>query len=243
MNCQKEVLTLFAQRPIVEKHLRYALYHPSAEAIASMICDIFFKIINAITFNLCLYFMTKSRRGPSVFFFYLLMSFSIGLVMSIIFRTIGRASRTLFQALVPAGLLMLDLIIFTGFVIPQRYMLHWCRWLRYPDPLAYAFEALIVNEFHGRKFTCDDSISISLLPQYQGVDGESSSRVCRSVGAKPGQNFVLGDDYTTSQFEYDWNHRWRNYGIIIGFTFVLMCCYIFAAERVRQKKSRGEVLI
>lgn len=31
-----EILLLYAQRPIVEKHQRYALYHPSAEAVASM---------------------------------------------------------------------------------------------------------------------------------------------------------------------------------------------------------------
>lgn len=34
-----EILTLYAQRPIVEKHARYALYHPSAEAWASMLTD------------------------------------------------------------------------------------------------------------------------------------------------------------------------------------------------------------
>lgn len=35
-----EILTLYAQRPIVEKHSRYAFYHPSAEAFASMLTDI-----------------------------------------------------------------------------------------------------------------------------------------------------------------------------------------------------------
>ena len=46
--------------------------------------------------------------------------------MSMIFRTIASVSRTLFQALVPAALLILDLVIFTGFVIPKSYMLGWC---------------------------------------------------------------------------------------------------------------------
>ena len=31
-----EILTLYSQRPIIEKHARYALYHPSAEAWASV---------------------------------------------------------------------------------------------------------------------------------------------------------------------------------------------------------------
>ena len=44
-----EILTLYAQRPIVEKHTRYALYHPMAEAIASMIVDLPCKIIVSVS--------------------------------------------------------------------------------------------------------------------------------------------------------------------------------------------------
>jgi ABC-type multidrug transport system permease subunit len=47
-----EILTLYAQRPIVEKHNEYAFYRPSAEAFASMVCDTPYKILNAIFFNL-----------------------------------------------------------------------------------------------------------------------------------------------------------------------------------------------
>lgn len=43
-----EILTLYAQRPIVEKHTRYAFYHPSAEAFASMLTDLPYKILNSI---------------------------------------------------------------------------------------------------------------------------------------------------------------------------------------------------
>jgi ATP-binding cassette, subfamily G (WHITE), member 2, PDR len=111
-------LTLYAQRPIVEKHARYALYHPFAEAISSMIYDIPYKIINAITFNLPLYFMTNLRREPEAFSIFLLFSFVSTLTMSMIYRTIGSASRTLAQALVPAAIILLALIIYAGFILP-----------------------------------------------------------------------------------------------------------------------------
>jgi ABC-type multidrug transport system permease subunit len=39
-----QILTLFAQRPIVERHKRYAFYHPSAEAFASMLTDLPYKV-------------------------------------------------------------------------------------------------------------------------------------------------------------------------------------------------------
>lgn len=132
-----EILTLYAQRPVVEKHARYAYYHPSAEAFASMLTDLPYKILNSITFNLTLYFMTNLRREPGPFFFFLLVSFFLTLAMSMLFRTIASVSRTLSQALTPAAILILAIVSFTGFAIPTRYMLGWSRWINYIDLVAY----------------------------------------------------------------------------------------------------------
>ncbi|KXH52374.1 ABC-2 type transporter [Colletotrichum salicis] len=44
-------MTLYAKRKIVEKHARYALYHPSAEALSAMIVNLPYKIVNAILMN------------------------------------------------------------------------------------------------------------------------------------------------------------------------------------------------
>ncbi|KAM0481013.1 hypothetical protein ACHAPX_003904 [Trichoderma viride] len=236
-----EILTLYAQRPIVEKHARYALYHPSAEAISSMLCDLPYKVVNAIIFNITLYFMTNLRREVGPFFFFLLISFASVLVMSMIFRTIASASRTLFQALVPAALLILSLVIFTGFVLPTRYMLGWCRWIGYIDPLSYAFEALVVNEFHNREFECVDFIPSKNFPEYSNVS--SANQVCSSVGAVSGQLYVSGDAYVGSAFQYEWSHRWRNFGIVIAFIIFFLFTYMVSAELVSEKKSKGEVLM
>lgn len=235
-----EILTLYAQRPIVEKHSRYALYHPSAEAVASMLVDMPYKVMNCLVFNIILYFLTNLRREPGAFFFFMLISFCTVLAMSMIFRTIASASRTLSQAMVPAAILILGLIIFTGFVIPIDYMLGWCRWMNYIDPLAYAFEALMVNEFHNREFTCTEYVP----PMIGGyADVGSDNRVCTAIGSITGSNIVFGDDYLQSGFRYSWSHRWRNFGILIGFIIFFLGIYMIAAELVSEKKSKGEVLV
>jgi len=46
----------------------------------------------------------------------------------------------------PAALIILALVIYTGFTIPTRDMHPWFRWINYLDPVAYAFEALMINE-------------------------------------------------------------------------------------------------
>ncbi|OQO05241.1 hypothetical protein B0A48_09008 [Cryoendolithus antarcticus] len=231
-----EILTLYAQRPIVEKHSRYALYHPSAEAIASMLTDMPYKIMNAIIFNIALYFMVNLRREPGPFFFFMFASFLTTLMMSMLFRTIASVSRTLAQAMAPAAVLILGIVMFTGFAIPTRYMLGWCRWINYLDPVAYAFEALMVNEFHGRRYACS-----AYVPSYG--DLAQREQVCSAVGSEAGLASVNGDDYLASAFQYYNSHKWRNIGIIILFTAALMTFYIVATELISSKKSKGEVLV
>ncbi|KAH6666409.1 putative ABC transporter [Halenospora varia] len=234
-----EILTLYAQRPIVEKHSRYALYHPSCEAFASMLMDMPYKITNAITFNLVIYFMTNLRREPGPFFFFLLISFTLTLTMSMLFRSIASLSRTLSQAMAPAAVLILAIVIYTGFTIPTRYMLGWARWINYLDPVAYGFEALMINEFHNRTFSCAKFVPGGA--NYEGVGG--LNRVCSAVASAAGASSVNGDAYIKSAFGYDHSHKWRNFGILIAFMIGLMCVYLTAAEFITAKKSKGEVLV
>lgn len=90
--------------------------------------------------------MSNLRREPGAFFFFLLVSYLTVLTMSGIFRTTAAISRTLSQAMVPSTMLLLGLVMYTGFVIPVDYMPGWSRWINYIDPVAYAFEALMINE-------------------------------------------------------------------------------------------------
>lgn len=217
------------------------MYHPSAEAVASMLVDLPYKVMNTIAFNLVLYFMTNLRREPGAFFFFLLVCFLATLSMSMIFRTIASSSRTLSQAMVPAAVIILALVIFTGFVIPIGYMLDWCRWMNYLDPLAYAFEALMVNEFHNRDYTCNAYVPSIEIKGYDNVG--AFNHICSAVGAVAGQDFVNGDNYINSSFQYYHSHKWRNVGILIAFITFFLCTYMITAELVSEKKSKGEVLL
>jgi len=234
-----EILTLYAQRSIVEKHTRYAFYAPSAEAIASMLTDMPYKLVNSILFNLTIYFMTNLRREPGAFFFFYLVSFLTLLGMSMLFRTIASVSRTLSQAMTPAALLILGLVIYTGFALPVPYMHGWSRWINYVDLVGYSFESLMINEFWGRSFEC--STFIPSGPGYANVD--AVSQVCSSVGSVAGQRVVDGGIYIVSSYSYQKFHKWRNVGILCVFIVGLCACYIAATEFISAKKSKGEILL
>ncbi|KAK9476559.1 ABC-2 type transporter-domain-containing protein [Lipomyces japonicus] len=234
-----EIFTLYAQRPIVEKHNRYAFYHPFAEAISSMLCDLPTKIAVCIAFNLIIYFMTNLRREPGAFFIFLLFSFSCVMAMSMIFRTIASLSRTISQAMTPAGILILVLVIYTGFTVPTAYMKPWFRWLNYLDPIGYAFESLMINEFRHRKYAC--STFIPSGPEYANVSADQ--QICSVTGAVIGQDFVWGQDYINLSFKYRTGHLWRNFGIMWGFVLFFCFIYLAATEYIQGARSKGEVLL
>ncbi|CCG83334.1 ABC transporter CDR4 [Taphrina deformans PYCC 5710] len=231
-----EILTLYAQRAIVEKQARYAFYHPSAEAFASMLTDMPYKITNSILFNTTLYFMSHLRREPGPFFFFLLMSFFLTMAMSMLFRTIASVSRTFSQAMTPAALLILGIVAFTGFAIPVKYMLGWSRWINYIDLVSYGFEALMVNEFHNRDFAC-----ANLVPYYGNL--ADRTQICNTVGSVAGQAFVNGDAFLAESYGYYNRNKWRNFGIVIVFVVGFGITYLTAAEWIGAKKSKGEVLV
>ncbi|KAB2577980.1 ZEB2-regulated ABC transporter 1 [Lasiodiplodia theobromae] len=224
----------YLERFVESKRAQQARF--AAEAFASMLTDIPYKVGNCIIFNVTLYFMTNLRREVSAFFFFLLLSFALTLAMSMLFRTIASVSRTISQAMVPATLLILAIVIFTGFAIPIQYMRGWCRWINWVDPVAYGFEALMANEFHGRQWSCS-----SFVPGYPGL--APMNKVCDAVGAKPGASYVDGDAYLRTAFRYEYAHRWRDFGAVVGFIFLFMLTYLIATEYISEKRSKGEVLV
>ncbi|CAK9441277.1 uncharacterized protein LODBEIA_P51460 [Lodderomyces beijingensis] len=233
-----EIYTIYETRPVVQKHREYALYPPMADALGSIIADVPLKLICCICFNCALYFMVNFKREPGAFFFYLLINFLSTLMMSHLFRTIGAYTSTLAEAMTPSSLLLFAMSTFTGFAIPVTYMLGWCKWIRWVNPLAYAYEALIANEFHGRSFECT-----YFVPSGFGYPTSGPSVVCASLASVPGSNFINGDSYIREAFSYEWDHAWRNFGILLAFVIFLLITTLVCVQYNRSGTSKGEILV
>lgn len=106
-----EINNLYAQRPIVEKHASYAFYHPFTEAMAGIVADIPVKFVQAIFFNIILYFMAGLRREPAQFFLYFLITYIATFAMSAVFRTLAALTKTVSQAMALSGVLVLALVV------------------------------------------------------------------------------------------------------------------------------------
>ncbi|KAH8805199.1 putative ABC multidrug transporter [Xylogone sp. PMI_703] len=231
-----EINNLYQQRPIVEKHTSYAFYHPFTEALAGIISDAPVKLIIATFFNLILYFLAGLRVEASNFFIFFLFTVIIRFTMSAMFRTVAAVTKTVSQAMAIAGVLVLAIVIYTGYTIPRSYMKPWFKWIIWINPLSYAFEALMVNEFHGTDFPCS-----SLVPNYPNLAGQTF--ICSVPGSIAGQTTVSGDAYVETSFQYSYSHLWRNLGIVIGFWVFFLVLYLVATEFSSPSSSGAEVLL
>lgn len=156
--------------------------------------------------------------------------------MSSIFRTLAAATKSLAQAMALAGVMVLAIVIYTGYVLPGPQMHPWFSWIRWINPVYYAFEALIANEFHGRQFICS-----SFVPAYNNLSGDTF--VCSAAGSITGQRTVNGDTYIATQYDYSYSHEWRNFGILIAFWLFFMVTYLACTEFNSATSSSAEFLV
>jgi ATP-binding cassette subfamily G (WHITE) protein 2 (PDR) len=119
-----------------------------------VLSNIVVKVITLVPFSIVIYFLSNLRAEPGPFFIFFLFNFVAALTMSIIFRTVAASTKTLPQAHTLAGVIVLAVIIYTGYIIPRPSMHPWFKWISWINPVAYSFESLLLNEMHHRKFPC-----------------------------------------------------------------------------------------
>lgn len=117
-----------------------------------------------------------------------------------------------------------------------RYMHPWFEWLSYINPIAYAFEAILVNEVHGRTFPCS-----TLVPSYPNM--APNTFICSTPGSVLGQTAVTGDAWVNSAYGYSYSHIWRNLGFICAFLLFFLFTYLFATEFNSATSSSAEFLV
>jgi ATP-binding cassette subfamily G (WHITE) protein 2 (PDR) len=237
--CILEIFTLYAKRRIIEKHSRYAFYHPSAEAISAIAVNLLYNIANVTIVNITMYFMGNLRREAGAFFFFFLFSVVTMLTMSMMFRTIGSFTKSVSQAMGPAAIILLLTVLYSGFAIPSQYMMGWIGWIRWLNPIYYVIESVFINEFSGQDFACTNFIPSG--PGYEAVS--VLQRACSTAGSIPGQDFVSGSAYLVASFGFIQSHRWRNFGILVVFLVLFFVLHLFGIEYVSAERSKGEVLV
>ncbi|KAK0761826.1 hypothetical protein N5P37_004625 [Trichoderma harzianum] len=234
-----EVTESFMGRPVLIKHKSFAYFHPAAFCLAQIAADIPVILVQVSGFSLILYFMVGLTMSAGHFFTFWIIVVATTFCMTAMFRAIGAAFSTFDGASKLSGLIIAATIMYNGYMIQKPRMHPWFVWLFWIDPMAYGFDAILSNEFHGKIIPC---VGTNIVPNGPGFT-DPGAQACAGVGgAVPGQTYVDGDLYLKS-LSYSHSHIWRNFGIIWAWWALFVTITIVFTTKWKASSENGPSLV
>ncbi|CAK7227035.1 hypothetical protein SEUCBS140593_006442 [Sporothrix eucalyptigena] len=235
-----EVTDSFRGRPVLLKHKALAYFHPAAFCIAQIAADIPVIFFQVSCFSLILYFMVGLSATAENFFTFWFIVFTTTMCITALFRAIGAGFSTFDAASKVSGFIIGACVMYSGYMIHKTQMHPWFVWIYWINPLSYAFDALLSNEFHGKIIPCD---SVYLIPSGAGYENATGHQSCAGVlGAIQGETTVYGDNYLTA-LRYGYHHIWRNVGIVLAFWLLYVGITVVCTSRWRMSAETGPSLL
>ncbi|KAI1407230.1 ATP-binding cassette transporter [Hypoxylon sp. FL1857] len=223
----------FAQRPILLKQRALCFYRPGAYALGQILADMPWKAI-FILYNLPIYWLVNFKREAGPFFIWFLTLYIALMSMGMVFRTIAVFTTTPTRAVLPVGILMNSLIIYAGFYINPSGMKVWLGWLRYLNPMYYAFESVMLNEFVASGYQCSTQDTIPRGPDYN----DTAFQVCAVQSSVSGNLILSGRTYLEIVYDFLQNNLWRDVGINAAFFAFFALCVTIGMERFKTPAGR-----
>ncbi|KAI9166308.1 ABC transporter patM [Paramyrothecium foliicola] len=224
----------FAERPLVIRQKRYRFYRPAAYALGLVMTDAIWKIL-AIVYNIPQYFLVGFQRSADKFFTWFCIVYVLHLALSMVFRAIAVASPNMGRAVLPVGLMFNAFVLYTGLYVPGPQMQVWLFWIKYCNPLYYAYESAMVNEFGNLQYNCSEA---DLAPNGPGYN-DIANQVCSVKGSETGEPFVSGAAFVLEQYGFHSSNLWRN--VIINAAFVLFFALCTGLGMERYKLPAGKL--
>ena len=183
--------------------------------------------------------MTGLEYDARKFFTYFGITCLVTYCMTAFFRMIAASTKSEPLATMFGGVAVLDVALYTGYMIPRKSMKVWWRWLSYCNPVAFGFEILLSNEYRDSQFDCS-----TLVPTGPGYEDVSlANQVCPVAGSRPGSASVDAEHYLDLTYGFKWEHTVRNAMIVLGFWGFFIIMYLYASEnQVDPAASAGAML-
>ncbi|KAF9010854.1 ABC-2 type transporter-domain-containing protein [Cyathus striatus] len=220
-------------RPILRKQTSYSMYRPSAIALANTFADLPFSATRILLYNIVIYFMVGLHRSAGAFFTFHLFNYIAYLTMQGFFRTFGLICFNFDSAFRLAAFFIPNFVQYSGYMIPVDSMKRWLFWIYYINPVSYAWQACMENEFMRISLTCDGS---SVIPR--NVPGLTiypnelgPNQACTLFGSQRGSNIISGRDYLAVGYGLDANDLWRRcFPVLVGFFITFQITQLLALE-------------
>ncbi|EGG16975.1 hypothetical protein DFA_07956 [Cavenderia fasciculata] len=207
---QGELVLTFMGRRILQKHKTYAMYRPSAFLIAQVITDIPLIFFQVTLFSIIAYFMFGFQYRADSFFIWIFTMVGMTLCITNLFRGFGNFSPSLYVSQNVMSIYLLFMLTYAGYIVPYPKMHPWFQWFFWINPFAYAFKALMANEFMNNDFDC----STSAIPYGPSYAAYGANRICAAPGAIQGNLTLPGETYLSEDLDFKTSDRALNVCVV-----------------------------
>ncbi|KAF8602772.1 hypothetical protein BDV93DRAFT_533391 [Ceratobasidium sp. AG-I] len=204
------------------------MYSQIAFALGQLMAEMPYSLLCAVVYFLLFYFPVGFQGAPSRAGYQFLML----LVTEVFSVTLGQMVASLTPTIFIASLLnpfiLVTFSLFCGVMIPKESIpKFWREWLYQLDPFTRLISGMVSTELHDLKITCKPmEFAVFQPPSGQTCVQWAGDFVNASVGYldNPGASsdcrycpYSYGDDFYTG-LGISFDTRWRDLGILIGFT-------------------------
>jgi len=206
---------LSKERAVYYREQASNAYRPFPYALAWGLAEIPYLLVCTLVFISIFYFLVGFEAVAWKFFYYYLFFFQYTSFMTFLGQ--------LFAAILPNGqtaqvvgsAITSLFTLFGGFLIPAHKIPDGWIFLHYINPLHYAFEGLVVTQYHGA------SSAVQILDT-------STGNVAPSTAEQVALNFFGG--------EFSWSNRHMDFAILLAFTIFIRFGTFMALKFIRHVK-------
>ncbi|KAF2008867.1 hypothetical protein BU24DRAFT_474918 [Aaosphaeria arxii CBS 175.79] len=222
-------------RSVLYKQRSLQFYRASALPLGQLLVDVPMAAAENLLFTVVVYFMAGLERSVEAFFTFYLFIVLGQTCMTVFFRTLGSLSRSLDIALRLAGIIIMLMILSSGYMVPYKDQRPWLSWFYWLNPIRYAFSGMMINEFKVMTMVCQGSQIIPNGPGYTLLE----NKACTLAGSIPGTAEIPGMAYLKLTFGFRRGDLWISVCILIIFVLGSLLANFIINEFISFETSKG----
>lgn len=204
---------VFKDRVFFVRERTAGTYRVSSYWAATFFAEVPYALISSAIYSAVLYWAVGFRQEAGPFFFFMLITILLNLVAVSFAQAVAATASAETSGFATAPLILTLLLLFSGFAVSIKELPVWWIWAPYLSPFRWAFQALLVNDYTDRVFSCADS------------------------ELKFGQCPITSGNTYLNSLSFDTVDKWYCFIILAGF-LVFMNIWTYMALRFRRYSTR-----
>ncbi|CAN8065877.1 unnamed protein product [Agarophyton chilense] len=215
----------FDEKQVFAKQKTGAFFDAWTYLLTQIMFDFCQELLKTVALIVPLYLMAGMNLGSSAqrLLYCVLVIVLVSLTMISLTRFFAAIFGDANSASGIAGVITIVLVLLNGFMKPPEEIQGWLVWIYWIDPLHYAFEALLINEYDGLRFECT---AAERIPANDNIP--LGFRVCP---------VSTGEKYLEQQFGITNGKIYRLYFflVLLGFQVIFFLLSAFFTARAKPK--------